>query len=192
MSNNPNLPHSSRARMKRLGPLALVLMIAALAAGCGGSKKPPTTAEWADGVCSAVSTWEDSLKSAAQPLTSGSVSKDSLQTAADDAESATKTLKSDLKDLGKPDTQVGQQAQDQIDTLTTQLQTDVDTIKSAAEGASGVGGVTAAVTTATTTVSTMKTQVNATITSLKQLDAKGALATAFQQSSSCQKLKGSG
>jgi len=175
--------------MKRLLPLALVVVIAALAAGCGGSKKPPTTAEWAGGVCSSVSTWEDSLKTAAQPLTSGDISKDSLQTAADDAKSATDTLKSDLKDLGKPDTQVGQQAQDQIDTLTGELQTDVDTITSAAVGASGISGITAAVATATTTVSTMKTQVNATITSLKQLDAKGELTTAFQQSSSCQQLK---
>ena len=125
-----------------------------------------------------------------QPLTSGNVSKDSLQTAADDAKSATDTLTSDLKDLGKPDTQVGQQAQDQIDALTNDLQTDVDTIESAVEGVSGVSGIPAAVTTATTTVSTMKTQVNATITSLKQLDAKGELTTAFQQSSSCQQLTG--
>jgi len=176
--------------MRWLFPLALVVVIAALAAGCGGSKKPPTTAEWADGVCSAVSTWEDALKSAAQPITSGDVSKDSLKTAADDAKSATDTLTSDLKDLGKPDTQVGQQAQDQIDTLTGQLQADVDTIKSAAEGASGMSDITAAVTTATTTVATMKTQVNATITSLKQLNAKGELTTAFQQSSSCQQLTG--
>jgi len=168
-------------------PLALVVVIAALAAGCG-SDKPPTTAEWADGVCSAVTTWEDSLKSAAEPLTSGDISKESLQAAADDVKSATDTLESDLKDLGKPDTDVGQQAQDEIDTLTGELQTDVDTIKSAAEGVSGVSGITAAVTTATTTVTTMKTQVNDTITSLKQLDPKGELTTAFQQSSSCQQL----
>ena len=173
--------------MKQLLPLSLVVVVAALAAGCG-SDKPPTTAEWADGVCSSISTWEESLKSAAEPLTSGDISKDSIQTAADDAKSATDTLTSDLKDLGKPDTEVGQQAQDQIDTLTSQLQADVDTIKSAAEGVSGVSGIPAAVATATTTVTTMKTQVEATITSLKQLDAKGELTTAFQQSSSCQQL----
>jgi hypothetical protein len=166
-----------------------LVAVAALAAGCG-SDEPPTPAEWADGVCSSISTWKDSLTAAVEPLTGGDISKDSLQSAADDAKSATDTLESDLKDLGKPDTQAGQQAQDEIDTLTTQLQTDVDTITSAAEGASGISGVTAAVSTATTTVSTMKTQVDATITSLKQLDAKGELTTAFQQSSSCQQLTG--
>jgi hypothetical protein len=172
---------------KRLVPLALVVVVGGLAAGCGADQ-PPTTTEWADGVCSAVSTWESSLESAVQPIASGDVSKDSLETAADDAKSATETLKSDLEDLGKPDTQVAQQAQDQIDTLTSQLQADVDAVKSAVEDASGITGITAAVTTATTTVATMKTQVNATITSLKQLDAKGELTTAFQQSSSCQQL----
>ena len=171
--------------------LALVVVVAALTAGCG-SKKPMTTAEWANGVCSAVSTWKDSLTSAAEPLTSGNISKDSLQSAADDAKSATDTLQSDLKDLGKPNIEAGQQAQDQINTLASDLQADVDTIKNATNGASGVSGIASAVTTAKTTVSTMKTQVSSTFTSLKQLDAKGELTTAFQQADSCQQLTGGG
>jgi hypothetical protein len=173
----------------RLLPVALLVVVAVLVAGCG-SKKPMTPADWANGVCSAVSTWKDSLTSAAEPLKSGNISKDSLQTAADDAKSATDKLQSDLKDLGKPNTQSGQQAQDQVDKLASDLQTDVDTIKSAAEGASGASGSASAVTTATTTVSTMKTQVSSTITSLKQLDAKGELTTAFRQADSCQQLTG--
>jgi len=177
--------------MRHVLTLALVVVVAVLAAGCG-SKKPMTTAEWANGVCSAVGTWKDSLTSAAEPLKSGNVSKDSLQTAANDVKSATDTLQSDLKDLGKPNTQAGQQAQDEINTLTSELQTDVDTIKSAAEGASGVSGISSAVTTATTTVSTMKAQVSSTVTSLKQLDAKGELNTAFKQADSCQQLTSGG
>ena len=171
--------------------LALVVVVAALTAGCG-SKKPMTTAEWANGVCSAVSTWKDSLTSAAEPLTSGNISKDSLQSAADDAKSATDTLQSDLKDLGKPNIEAGQQAQDQINTLASDLQADVDTIKNATNGASGVSGIASAVTTAKTTVSTMKTQVSSTFTSLKQLDATGDLTTAFQQADSCQQLTSGG
>jgi hypothetical protein len=180
----------SASSVRRLLLVALVVVIAALAAGCGKKSEPMTPAKWADGVCSSISTWKNSLTAAAQPLTSGNLSKSSLQSAAADAKSATDTLQSDLKDLGKPNTQAGQQAQDQINKLGSDLQTDVDTIKSAVDGVSGVSGIAAAVTTATTTFSTMQTQVSSTLTSLQQLDAKGELTTAFQQSDSCKQLTG--
>jgi hypothetical protein len=178
--------------VRRLLPVALVIVIAALAAGCGSNESaaPATPADWANGVCSAINTWKDSLTAAAEPLKSGNISTDSLQTAADDAKSATDTLQSDLKDLGKPNTQSGQQAQDEIDQLSSDLQTDVDTIKSAADEASGAGGIASAAKTASTTLETMQTQVSSTITSLQQLDPEGELKTAFQQADSCQQLSG--
>jgi uncharacterized protein YoxC len=172
-------------RVRRQLPVALV--VAALAAGCG-SDEPPTPAEWADGVCSAISTWKDSLASAAEPIKSGDISEDSLQTAADDVESATDTLESDLNDLEKPNLEAGQQAQDQIDQLASDLQTDVDTIQSAVNDVSDVSGVAAAATTVTTTLATMQTQASSTVTSLQQVDATGELKTAFEQADSCQQL----
>jgi len=186
--------HTSASRIGRtagrLLPVVVLLVVAALAAGCGSKKSAAaaTPADWANGVCSAISTWKDSLTAAADPITSGNISKDSLKTAADDARSATETLQSDLKDLGKPNTQAGQQAKDTVDKLSSDLNADVDTIKTAVDGASGISGVADAVKTATTTLATMQTQVSSTLTSLQQLDAKGELTTAFQQSSSCQQL----
>ncbi len=176
----------------RIGALAILLTVAAVAAGCGSSNSaaPATPADWASGVCSAVGTWKASLQTAVDPLKSGDISKDSLQTAADSAKSATETLQSSLKDLGKPNTQAGQQATDAVDQLESELKADADTIKSAIDGATGVSGVASAVTTITATVATMKTQVSATVTTLKQVDAKGELTTAFQQSGSCQQLSG--
>ena len=47
----------------------------------------------------------------------GDISKDSLTTAVDDAKSATETFTSDIEDLGKPDTEAGQQAKESIDQL---------------------------------------------------------------------------
>lgn len=177
---------------RRLMPFAILLVVAALAAGCGSSKSaaPATPSDWANGVCSAISTWKSSLTAAAEPLTSGNISKSSLQSAADQATSATEKLTSSLKGLGKPNTQAAQQAKDSIDKLSSELKTDVDSIKSAFRGASGLSGVVAAVTTAATTLQTMQTQVSSTFTSLKQLDPKGELTTAFQQASSCKQLTG--
>jgi len=179
--------------LRRLLPLALLLVVAALAAGCGSNKsaQPATPTDWANGVCSAINTWTASLTSAAAPLKSGSLSKDALTTAAADMKSATSTLESSLQKLGKPNTQAGQQAKDSVDQLASDLKKDADTIKTAIDGISGLSGIPAAVTTASSTLVTMQSQVTSTLTSLKQLDPKGELQTAFQQGSACQKLSGS-
>ena len=175
--------------MKRALSLAALLVVGVLAAGCG-SDEPETssTTDWAAGVCTAITTWTDSIKSAADPIKSGDISEDSLQSAADDVKSATDTLEADLKDLGQPDTEAGQQAKDSLDQLSSDLSTDTDTITSAVEDASGVSGIAAAVTTVSATLATMQTQITSAYTSLTQLDAKGELQTAFQQASSCQQL----
>jgi hypothetical protein len=166
-----------------------MLVLVALAAGCGSnSSEPETTADWANGVCTAITTWADSVKSAADPLTSGDLSKDSLQSAADDVKSATSTLESDLKDLGKPDTEAGQEAQDAVAQLSSDLTTSTDSIKSAVDGVSSLSGVVGAVATVGTALSAMQSQVTATYTALKGLDAKGELQDAFEQASACQQL----
>lgn len=192
LTRGPGLPRPQSTFARRLFPVFLLIVVTALAAGCGSkSSKPETTAEWADGVCSAITTWTDSVKTAAEPVTSGDLSKDSLQGAADDVKSATDTLGSDLKDLGKPDTAAGQQAQDSVDQLATELSTNADDIKTAVDGASGVSGIATAVATVSTTLTTMKSEISSTYTSLTQLDAKGELQDAFQQSSACQALSSS-
>ena len=172
--------------------LALVLVLAVLAAGCGSKSSEPTSpADWADGVCSAITTWKSSITSSADSLKGGNLTQDSLKSAGDDVKSATDTLESDLKDLGKPDTQSGQQAKDSLDQLSSDLNTDSDAIKTAVDGVTDLSGVPAAATTIGTTLQTMQSQVTSTVNSLKQLDAPGELQTAFQQSSACQRLSSS-
>jgi hypothetical protein len=95
------------------------------------------------------------------------------------------------EDLGKPDTQSGQQAKDSLDQLSSDLNTDSDAIKTAVDDVTDLSGVPAAVTTIGTTLQTMQSQVTSTVNSLKQLDAPGELQTAFQQSSACQQLSSS-
>ena len=102
------------------------------------------------------------------------------------------TLASDLKGLGKPDTQGGQQAKDSLDQLSTSLQQDVTTIENAVKGVSGVSGVLAAVPTVTATFATMQTQVKTTFTDIQGLDAKGELKNAFASSSACNSLTSRG
>ncbi len=166
--------------------------VALAAAGCGSSSSDTTSAQtWANGVCSAFSTWETSLKGLQTTVTSGGLSKDSLNTAASDAKDATQTLAKSLKKLGKPDTQAGQQAQDDMSQLSTELNASAQTISDAMNNASGAAGVLTAVSTISATLVTMGKDVSTAVTNLQKLDPKGELETAFKQASSCKTLTGS-
>jgi len=180
---------------KRSFLTATVAIAALLAAGCGGSTDSSSsdaspTSEWADGLCSAITTWTSSISSIEESLKGGDLSKDSLNSAVDDAKSATETFTSDLDSLGKPDTDAGQKAKDSVDQLSTDLKAGVTTIQEALDGASGIAGIIAAAPVIVTTLGTMGTQASATISSLQSLDAKGELESAFKQSSNCDKLAG--
>jgi hypothetical protein len=171
---------------------AAVLLLSGLAAGCGGSddSSSDTTAadEWASDACSAVTTWTSELTSTVNELKQSGLSKDALQSAVDDTKSATETFVDDLKGLGKPDTEAGQEAKDAVDQLSTQLQSDVDKMESAAEQASGVSGVLSAVSVVSATLATMGSQLSSTFTQLQTLDAQGELKSAFDDSDSCKNL----
>lgn len=194
MTHAPGGSHTLSSMLGR-SPLAVVVAVAALlVAGCGGSDDggsgtSPTT-EWADGLCSAITTWTSSISSIGDTLTGGNLSKDSLTSAVDEAKTATETFSSDLDDLGTPDTDAGGQAKDAVDKLSTELEDGVATIEGAIDGVSGVSDIVTAVSTVSSTLVTMGNEVGATISGLEDIDAKGELESAFEQAESCAELGG--
>jgi hypothetical protein len=172
---------------------AAVAVTALLAAGCGGSSDSASsdttpTEEWADGLCSSISTWTSSLTTIVGTITDGNLSKNSLTAAVDDAKSATETFTTSLSDLGTPDTEAGQEAKDSVDQLVTDIQADMTEIEDAVNGASGVAGVIAAVPTISSILAKAGEQVSDTLTGFQDIDAKGELESAFESSSSCQDI----
>lgn len=172
---------------------AAVAVTVLLAAGCGGSSDSASsdatpTEEWADELCSSISTWTSSLTSILDTLKAGELSQDSLTSAVDDAKAATETFTTSLSELGRPDTEAGQEAKDSVDKLVTDIQADVTEIEDAVSGASGVAGVIAAVPTISSTLTKAAEQVSSTLTGFQDLDAAGELESAFKSSSSCQDL----
>jgi hypothetical protein len=177
--------------LARIAILPLIAAVALLAAGCGKSSKPETATEWASGFCSSATTWKDSVNSAISPLKQGNVTKDSVQTAFNDFKSATDTFTKDVKNLGKPPIQAGDQAKSDIDQLSSNIDAQVKTIQDAVKNVSSVSTALTIVPTVTTALTTMRTDVQMTFSQLKQLDAKGELTTAFQNSQSCKTLTAS-
>jgi hypothetical protein len=172
------------ARKAQLAVLSVLLAAVVLAATACGSKDsaPSTTADWAGGVCSAITTYKTALTDTATSVKSNP-SKSGLQDAANAAKSATDTFVSDVKGLGKPDTTAGQQAKDTIDTLSTNLNKDISTI----EDAAGTGGLQS-ISVIAGALATAQTQLKSAVSTLKGLDTQGELSSAFKQAPSCASL----
>jgi hypothetical protein len=169
---------------------ALVLVLSLLASACGGSKTV-STQEWADNLCSSINTWKSSISSTVSSVGQSSITKDSLTNAVDQGKSATQKLSDDLKGLGKPNTEAGQEAQSEVDQLSDELNGQIDKIENAVDDASGAQGTLNAVSVASSSLSTMIQQVKTTFTELQGLEPQGKneIKQAFQNAPSCQKLK---
>ena len=117
--------------------LPVLAAAALLAAGCGsGDDETSGANDWANSVCSAVSTWKTSVSSAATSIQGGNLSENSLESAVDDVTDATKTLADDLKDAGRPDTADGQKAKGVVDQLAGEIEDGAEKIADAVDGAS--------------------------------------------------------
>jgi hypothetical protein len=181
--------------MKLTAVIASSLLLAVLAAGCGGggggSSNTESAQDWADGVCSAINTWTDSLRSAGQSLTGGNLSESALTGAASDLQDSTAQLKDDLGNLGKPDLSSGDKAEETVDTLSSNIQAEVDKIDGAIKDAKNGGSLVGALNTVTSSISTMGSQVQTAFSDLEKLDPGGELESAFKNASSCKSLTSS-
>ena len=143
---------------------------------------------YANSVCTAIGTWENQVKSIATNL-SGGISKASLQAAVTQAETATKTLATQVAAVPPPDTSEGQAAKQQVDQLSSSLTSTVDSAKSTAAqipSNASAGTIAAALAGLAPQVKSLATTAQTTLSSLQ--DAGGSLASAFKNSSSCQSL----
>jgi methyl-accepting chemotaxis protein len=168
--------------MLRGSGFVVVLVIAVLAAGCGGDDEDPNAA-WADDVCGSVSSWVDSVREAADSVTSG---QGSVDDAVDDVKSATEQLDDDLSGLEPPE--AAEQVQDTLEQLLDQLRSGVRTIEDAVDNASG-GQALAALSTIGATISTMSEAVQSAFDDLRDADTGDTLRQAFEDSDDCQELR---
>jgi hypothetical protein len=184
------------AGLRRFGAaaplLALVGALAFTAAGCGGKSADQKASEtYANSVCSAIADWETQVKSIATDL-SGGISKTSLQSKVTQVESATKSLATDIKAVPPPDTSDGQAAKQQLNQLSTELQTTVTAAQSAVTGIqadASAATIGAAAVALAPQVKTLATSAQSTISTLQS--SKGDISSAFKSADSCKSLGGS-
>lgn len=179
--------------MKKPLIASAVSALALVAAGCGGSDESTSaspsaspTDEWADGFCTAITTWTDSIQSVTERFTDlSSFSQEGLEEAANDVKGATDDLVDDLQGLGAPDTESGQAVKDSIDELTSTFESEVATIEDTAQGVSGLTAIPGAVTSITASITAMSTAFSSTFQTLEDADVEGELQTALDDSPAC-------
>jgi len=179
-----------RGRRGARGAVAAAVIGAALAAqGCGSSDEPASATEWADGVCSAITDWRDSVEPALEKVTSGDLSQDALEDAGDEIEDANDQLPEDLKDLDRPETATGEKAEDEIQQLSDEIEGGRDEIETAVDDATDVGSTLEAVAVVSRTLSQLLTNVGTTIEDISQLDPGGEMEKAFSEADACSSLR---
>jgi hypothetical protein len=180
---------------KALALLALALLVG-VAASCGGDDEAEEnpTAAWAGGFCNAVTSWQDELESIASRFSDASdLSPEGLQSAAEDARSATDALVDDLRELGRPETDSGDEVQSAVDGLSTTIESEAAKIEETANGVSGLTDLPGAITMISTSVSTMLTALSDTVTTIRgsDVDVEGELEAAFEDSPECDEISSS-
>ena len=170
--------------------LGLLAVVALLAAGCGGSSDKKANEAYANSVCTAVAAWEQQVKTIATTF-SGPISKASLDAKIAQVQTETKKLVSQIKAVPPPNTSDGKAAKQQLDQLSTEVNTTITKAQSAVAAipadASAVEVASALIPLAPQ-VQSLATSAQSTVKSLQT--AKGSLASAFKSTSSCKNLGG--
>ena len=164
----------------------------ALAAGCGGddaSSGQTAADQWAEGFCTAISTWTDELQrigdSAGDP---SSLDVDSLKQAAEDVGTATDSFVDELRQLGAPDTESGQAVEDSLESLADTLESEQTDIEQAVDDVTGLTGVPTAIAALGTSLTAMGTALQETLDAVESADAGNELETALEDSIVCDEI----
>lgn len=168
-------------------PITLLVALALSLAACGGDDESASE-EYANGVCSSLSTWVTDVEETVQSVTERglAVSRADIQGALEETRDATDALVNDLEELEPPETQDGQEARSELDALATRLRQQIDVIEEALDSGGSVTEIAAAVSTA---VASAANAVNTTFQNLQELDPTGELPDAFENSDDCESLR---
>ncbi len=178
---------------RRASLLVLVLVLAGLAAGCGGddgdsseAADPVEPATWASGFCEAFKTFSTGISEAGSDLAGdGLPSGDEIVQAIDNAGQAATAFADDLRELGRPDVPSGEEI---ASTLETAAEDASKTFEDAKDEVGEVDNVTdvavAAGNIAEATQAALAT-FGAALERVQELDVESTLTEALESTSEC-------
>jgi hypothetical protein len=165
----------------------------ALAAGCG--EEESGTGAWADDVCSSVQEWRENLTSLVVDAQAEGLSRDTVMTAVEGGVEATRRLRDQLQDLGPPDTQAGDEIEQELDELADNVVASVEQARDEAEALpedQSVPEMLQSLTGIASDLQSLVGDVQATFAELQELEPGTELEEAFESSEDCQNLREDG
>ena len=170
------------------------IVIAAVAMRLSDDDGPETTEEWAGEVCTSLSDWRDSITSLAD-VGGETLTADTLREKLDEADDATTQLVTELRDLGSPDLESGDELEQQLDESAQDLESKYDALKESAEAAldAPAGEFLQQLAGLATDFAALQTAISTAVSSLENAnvgeEGKAELQQAFTDAPSCQSLQ---
>ena len=158
----------------------------------------PSATAWADSVCTSLTTWRASI-TAISDAGGDSLTPESLQQSLADATSATATLVDDLRALGPPDLDSGDDLKQQLDSAAGEIESSFGTLKQGAEDAADASSPSDFLQALAALAPQFQALLDTTKTTVEDLQsanvgegAKTELQQAFSNAASCQQLQAEG
>ncbi len=177
-----------------IGVAAIVIAAVAMRLSDDG---PPPAQEWAADVCTSLSDWRDSITSLAD-VEGAQLTAESLRDRLGDAESATSQLVTELRELGPPDLESGDELEQQLDDLTTELESGFDELRAGAEATADApaGEFLGELANLASSFAALQEAIGGVVTTLRDAnvaeEARAELQQAFAGASSCESLQAQG
>jgi hypothetical protein len=168
-----------------VGLLLAVLVLG----GCGGDNQSQAE-KWVDNVCTSIGDWRQELSTTTSDLTTkaqnGTLNLNELSSGLNSALNDTKKLVNNLRDVGPPNTEAGKEARQKLDEVTSTVESSIDTARSKAQSA---GSLPAAIAAVAPDLTQAAANVTSQLQQISQLDPKGELGKAIDDTKSCQDLR---
>lgn len=177
---------------KQIVVFSALAAIALPTTGCSGSGDSQTNPEdWANDVCASISTWDDAIAEATTTLGDpGNLSVNDFKSALTSVVDATEAFVADVGELGPPDTEAGEEAEEQLQALSDDLRSESDVLTGAIDAdADTITELLANLSTITGALSTMTATTATTLDSIGNLDGAAELERAFESAQDCQQLQ---
>jgi hypothetical protein len=173
--------------------VALVLLVLSLgfAAGCAGDDEPDQseTAAWAETFCTATLDWTNELRRIADDLGNlASLSSASIEQASEEARAATDEFTAEVRDLGSPGTEGGDEIESSLETLADDVDGEAEEIEDALEDLDGLAGLATAGREVAASVSAMFVSLERVFETVDSADPAGELQTAFEETDACDEI----
>lgn len=116
-----------------VGIVAIVVAVVLVRASDEDSEATDTAA-WAESVCSSLASWRSSIMSLAD-VSGETLTADLLRERLEEADAATDELVADLRELGPPDVEAGEEVERALDDAAAGLESSYESLKQAAQDA---------------------------------------------------------